>query len=64
MGKSVFPTRIQQMIESAWENGEDAVSLTDRINNTRTAQNHQVKYTVRQVAAALAWHTIRERYGR
>lgn len=62
MAKSTFPTRIQQMIESAWENGEDATSLTDRINKTRTAQKNRTSYTVRQVAAALAWHTIRSKY--
>lgn len=57
--ESVFPTRIQAMIESAWGNGEDATSLTDRINKTETARRLKVRYTVRQVAAALAWHTIR-----
>lgn len=59
MATKTFPTRIQNMIESAWQNGEDATSLTDRINRTRTAKKARARYTVRQVAAALAWHTIR-----
>jgi len=62
MASSTFPYRIQQMILSAWENGENATDLTDRINKTRTAKKSRTRYTVRQVAAALAWHTIRQRY--
>ena len=63
MATKTFPTRIQNMIESAWHNNECAESLTDRINNTRTAKRNKVRYTVRQVAAALAWHTIRFNQG-
>jgi len=59
MTKSVFPTKINQMILSAWHNNENATTLTDRINNTKTAQKLKVQYTVRQIAAALAWNTIR-----
>ncbi len=63
MAKSTFPTRIQQMIESAWNKGENASDLTDRINNTRTVKKARIRYSVRQIAAAMAWHTIRARYG-
>jgi len=62
MANSTFPYRIQQMILSAWKNGETATNLTDRINRTRTVRKARTRYTVRQVAAALAWHTIRDRY--
>jgi hypothetical protein len=62
MARSTFPTRIKQMIESAWHNSENATDLTERINQTATARKHKVRYTVRQIAAALAWHTIRDRY--
>jgi len=64
MSNSVFPNRIQKMILSGWNNGEDATTVTNRINKSATAKKHKVRYTVRQVAASMAWHTIRERYGR
>jgi hypothetical protein len=63
MATKTFPTRIQNMIESAWRYGENAESLTNRINKTKTAKRNKVRYTVRQVAAALAWHTIRANQG-
>jgi len=63
MSSSTFPTRIKQMIETAWKNEETAVETTTRINDSLTARKHGVRYSVRQIAAAMAWHTIRDRYG-
>ena len=62
MARKAFPTRIRNMIELGRDRGERASELTERINNSATAKNARVTYSTRQVAAAMAWHTIRERY--
>lgn len=59
MAKEKFPTRIQQMIKSGWEREETAADLADRINKSATAKKLGVNYTTRQIAASMAWHTMR-----
>lgn len=63
MPRKTFPTRISNMIATGWSNGVPAKKLTARINNSATARKLGKEYSVRQVAAAMAWYTIRDRYG-
>ena len=59
-----IPQRIKLMIAKAWENNEKAVTVTARINNSATAKKTGTTYSVRQIAAAMAWHTMRDKYGK
>lgn len=61
MAKPTFPTRIQKMIRTGWEKKEKASVVTERINNSATAKSLGESYTTRQIAAAMAWHTMRAR---
>lgn len=63
MANSTFPTRIQQMIAAGWQRGDSAAELADRINNSVTAKKLKVKYNTQQIAASMAWHTIRANRG-
>lgn len=59
MRKSVFPKRIKSMIETGYSRGENARQITKRINSSKTAKSLKVEYRPQQVAAAMAWITIR-----
>lgn len=60
MARTNFPKRIQQMIRNGWEKGETAAEVTARINDSATARKLGTSYTTRQVAASMAWHTMRD----
>jgi len=60
MAHTSFPKRIQKMIRNGWEKGETAAKITARINDSATARNLGTSFTTRQVAASMAWHTMRD----
>lgn len=60
MKKKVFPRRIEKMIRTGWERGEDSKAIAKRINASATAKNLKVEYKPRQIAAKLAHLTIND----
>ena len=59
MRKSVFPKRITSMIETGYVRGENARTIAKRINSSRTARTLKVEYKTQQIAAAMAWITMK-----
>lgn len=59
MARKTFPKRIQKMIRNGWEKGETASQVANRINSSVTAKKLGEQYTTRQIAASMAWHTMR-----
>lgn len=58
--KSRFPKKISSMIATARQKGMTSAQIASRINDSATAKNLKVEYTARQIAAHMAWLTMKE----
>lgn len=52
--KSVFPKVLEQMIVRGNDRGLSVAQITERVNNSRTAERLDVYYSVRTIAAKVA----------
>lgn len=60
MRKRVFPTRIEKMIRTGWEKGENSRTIVKRINASATAKNLKVEYKAKQIAGKLSYFTLHD----
>lgn len=59
MGRSSkFPRRIEEMIRTGWNRGEDSRTIARRVNASATARKLKVEYKPQQIAGKLAYFTL------
>lgn len=60
MSKSKIPTKIKSMVETGYRKNLTSKQITDRINKSATAKKLNVELSRAQVAALMAWCTMRK----